>query len=242
MTRVSTFGEYQGYSDERYDRVTRSSVYAPLRDGVEVAADIYRPGTAQGPASERLPVVLMVTRYWRAKQLEDGVIASPLGLLPAGETQIALNTADIRFHEPVRPLTLHRLAAHGYVVVVMENRGTGSSFGVMGQPSQQDSEGPLTDGMMNGIQYDLHDMVEWCAQQPFGNGRVAMAGGSWLGWMQLAAAVGRPPSLQATFPRVPSALHGHRIFHFGGLFFKGAMVTMGRTLIQLAKGEQDQMA
>jgi len=240
MTRVSAFGTYHGYSTERFDRVVRSSQYLPLRDGVEVAADIFRPATEAGPVTEPLPVILLVTRYWRSRESDTGSIYTPLGVFGPGQDGVRLNTADIGFNEPSRPLHLHRLAANGYLVVVVENRGTGASFGRMGEAfrrSADESEDAALSGarFLGGLDNDLYDMVEWCAAQDFCDGRVAMSGASWLGWMQLAGAAANPPSLLACFPRVPSALHTHRISHFGGVFFKGAMVTMGRTMIRLAE-------
>ncbi|HEX9890339.1 MAG TPA: CocE/NonD family hydrolase [Nitriliruptorales bacterium] len=231
---VSRFGEYQGWSQPQYDRVVRRSQYVPMSDGVELAADIYHPATEAGPADEPLPVILLVSRYWRAKLLEGGIVLGPLGHHGPDDPTIAVRTQPIGFHEPVRPLTLHRLAAHGYVVVIFENRGTGASFGRMGKDDNDDRG---VRRLVSSLGGDLLDMVAWCAEAPFSNGRVGMSGGSWLGSMQLFAAANHPPALQAIFARVPSALHTHRIFQGGGVFFKAAMVTMGRTMIELAKAE-----
>lgn len=227
---ASSFGVYIGWSQPRYDRTVRQSRYVPMRDGIEVAADIYLPATADGPADEPLPVILLVSRYWRAKLLDGGIVLGPLGHHGPDDPSIRLRTQPIGFNEPVRPLTLHRLVAHGYVVVVFENRGTGASYGRMGRDDERGIR-----SLVSNLEGDLLDMIAWCAQAPFSNGRVGMSGGSWLGSMQLFAAAAHPPSLQAIFPRVPSALHSHRIFHGGGVFFKAAMVTMGRTMIELAK-------
>jgi putative CocE/NonD family hydrolase len=47
---------------------------------------------------------------------------------------------------------------------------------------------------------DGYDAVEWCAAQPWCNGKVGMFGRSYFGYTQLAAATARPPSLVAIAP------------------------------------------
>lgn len=235
--RISSFGRYHGYSKPTYDSVARSSQYVAMRDGVKVAVDVFRPAVGGVVETRRLPVALTVTRYWRARITDTGMLLGSFGPMPESSSSMPLQIDPVGFNEPARPqLVHHLLAAHGYVFVCFENRGTGASFGKMGEHGDADDAGPSR-GMLTGIKEDLFDMVAWCAAQPWSNGRVAMTGGSWLGSMQLLAAATHPPALEAITPNVPSAFHGHRITHFGGVFFKGAMVTMGRTMIELAKND-----
>lgn len=63
--RVSKLGQYAGYSTASYDGVQRSSFYIPMRDGVKLAADLYRPTKNGVPASEKLPVIWSHTPYNR---------------------------------------------------------------------------------------------------------------------------------------------------------------------------------
>jgi predicted acyl esterase len=63
--RVSRPGEYVGYSTATYDGVQRTSFYIPMRDGVKLAADLYRPTRNGTPASEKLPVIWSHTPYNR---------------------------------------------------------------------------------------------------------------------------------------------------------------------------------
>lgn len=63
--RVSKPGQYQGYSTANYDGVERTSFYIPMRDGVKLAADLYRPTRNGVPASEKLPVIWSHTPYNR---------------------------------------------------------------------------------------------------------------------------------------------------------------------------------
>ena len=126
-------------------------VRVPMRDGVALSADVYRPSTA-----ERVPIILVRTPY------DNGVA----GNIAAGK----------------------RWAARGYAYVVQDVRGRGESDGTFY---------PLVTEANDG-----YDTIEWLARQPWSNGRVGMMGGSYLGWVQMYAAIKRPPALKALIPSV----------------------------------------
>ena len=63
--RVSKPGQYAGYSTATYDGVERTSFYIPMRDGVKLAVDLFRPTSKGVAATEKLPVVWMHTPYNR---------------------------------------------------------------------------------------------------------------------------------------------------------------------------------
>jgi putative CocE/NonD family hydrolase len=79
-----------------------------------------------------------------------------------------------------------RTAAEGYAVVINDTRG---GFGSEGEfkPFFHD----IADG---------YDVIEWCGVQPWSTGRVGMFGSSAPGFVQLLAAMGRPPHLVAIAP------------------------------------------
>ena len=79
-------------------------------------------------------------------------------------------------------------ALQGYAVVVQDVRGRYGSAGRFGSIAQ---EGP-----------DGSDTINWIARQPWSNGRVGMAGGSYLGLVQWRAAVQKNPRLVTIFPMV----------------------------------------
>jgi putative CocE/NonD family hydrolase len=79
-----------------------------------------------------------------------------------------------------------RSASEGWVVVFNDIRGHFGSEGVY-DPFRTDME-------------DGYDVVEWCAAQPWSNGRVGMFGSSACGFVQLQAAVTQPPHLAAIAP------------------------------------------
>lgn len=77
-------------------------------------------------------------------------------------------------------------AAHNYAFVAADVRGRGDSQGEF-HPFIQEAK-------------DGFDTVEWLAQQPYCNGKVAMWGGSYAGYVQWAVAKERPPHLLTIAP------------------------------------------
>ena len=55
--KESAFGVYQGYSPVLYPDQIKTSFYLPIRDGVRLAVDLYRPGVGNHPADGRFPVI-----------------------------------------------------------------------------------------------------------------------------------------------------------------------------------------
>lgn len=78
--------------------------------------------------------------------------------------------------------TGRRFASQGYVYVAMDVRGRG------------DSDGRFVPYRNEGL--DGYDSIEWCAAQPWSNGKVGTYGGSYLGRDQWLAAVHQPPHLE----------------------------------------------
>ena len=77
-------------------------------------------------------------------------------------------------------------ASHGYGFALVDVRGRGNSSGEF-EPFAQEP-------------HDGHDVVEWLAQQPFCDGKVAMRGGSYAGFDQWATAKELPPHLATIVP------------------------------------------
>jgi uncharacterized protein len=75
----------------------------------------------------------------------------------------------------------------GYVHVIANCRGTSGSGGTFGFFDGQERR-------------DMHDLIEWAAQQPWSNGNVGMIGISYFAGTQMEAAVERPAHLKAIMP------------------------------------------
>ena len=97
---------YPGYSEPQYKDATIQSLYLPMRDGVRIAIDVALPKDL--PADAKLPTVMQLTRYHRAKE-GDG-----------------LNGLQKFF------------TSYGYAVVSVDARGTGASFGIWSMPWSRD--------------------------------------------------------------------------------------------------------
>ncbi|MDO8673312.1 MAG: CocE/NonD family hydrolase, partial [Dehalococcoidia bacterium] len=165
--RVSKVGQYSGYTHESFDGWKRSSQYVTVRDGTKLAVDIVRPTKGGALHSQPLPVAWMPKRYQRATVV-DGQLRTSV-----------MNNA-----------TAQKLVKYGYIVVSVDMRGTGASFGTRDEFSD-----PI-DG------WDGYDITEWLAAQPWSDGKIAMFGVSYEGRMQLNVASTAPPHLKAIMPEV----------------------------------------
>lgn len=169
-TRVSRFGEYHGYSEPTYDGWKRSSFFITVRDGTRLAADLFIPTRKGMLASEPLPVIWTANRYRRV--FTD----------PEDRKQVVTMLDDFSW--------LSEVLRHGYIVAVVDVRGSGASFGTFG-------------GMFNARETeDSYDVTEWLGIQPWSTGKVGMYGRSYLGITQYRVAGLAPPHLAAIFPEV----------------------------------------
>ena len=85
-------------------------------------------------------------------------------------------------------LSAVQAARAGYAFVIQDTRGRFAS------------EGEFIPGMPEGK--DGYDAVEWVAAEPWCDGTVGMAGGSYLGRIQWQTALEQPPSLKAIAPAI----------------------------------------
>lgn len=89
------------------------------------------------------------------------------------------------------PPDIYSMMRAGYAVAFQDCRGTGSSEGTFV---------PHWDDPADGV-----DTIAWLAAQPWCDGTVAMASGSYLGMVQWQAAAAGAPALKAIAPMVTSA-------------------------------------
>jgi uncharacterized protein len=75
----------------------------------------------------------------------------------------------------------------GYAVINPDARGAGHSEGVIQNWGPKEAE-------------DIHDLIEWVGVQDWCNGKVGMAGNSWLAISQWHGAATKPPHLAAIAP------------------------------------------
>ncbi len=84
------------------------SLYVTVRDGVNIAVDIWLPENLA--AGQKIPAILRMTRYWRAREMADKSIENDQNYERSNGTY---NHA-------------------GYAAVIFDTRGTGASFGMRG--------------------------------------------------------------------------------------------------------------
>lgn len=130
-----------------------------VRDGTELFANVFRP----------------------AEPTSGGPAA---GRFPVVLVQTPYNK-DLSFGTYGDPAYL---VSRGYVVVIADVRGAGSSGGTF------DAVDPAQHS-------DGYDLVEWAAapERPWSNGAVGTSGCSYLGVTQLVTAAQQPPHLRASF-------------------------------------------
>jgi predicted acyl esterase len=138
------------------------------------------------PVADGEEVYIEITRPTAAGQYPVILEASPYhGTLADREgTRILPEPRD----EDGQSMGLTRyFAPRGYAVVMMDLRGTGLSSGCLDHIGPKDRS-------------DMATVIEWLAVQPWSNGRVGMAGHSYVAGTQSAAAAMRPNGLVTIVP------------------------------------------
>lgn len=118
-----------------------------------------------------------------------------------------------------------RMVRAGYVIVAEDCRGTGVSGGEYHM-------------FLNDVE-DGYDTVEWVAAQPWCDGNVGMYGLSYLGAMQMLAALSHPPHLKAICPaQVSHSLRGMPMWEEGVFLLRLSLMWLnGQIASELAKGD-----
>ena len=122
---------------------SRSSHFITMDDGVKLAADVYLP---EGYADEKLPVLVMFERYWRSTVKRKENAEEPM-----------LYGVDKLFSE------------NGYVIVIVDTRGSGASFGT--RLSEYSPEEVM----------DAGTVLDWIVAQPWSDGNIGAYGTSYTG-------------------------------------------------------------
>jgi putative CocE/NonD family hydrolase len=151
-------------------------------------------GPSPEPKAETTPTPPPTTDYdirWGVKiPLRDKVELNATLYLPKTPDGSVPKTPVVFTLTPYISDSYHARAAyfasHGYVFALVDVRGRGNSAGAFEPFAQEPRDG--------------HDVVEWLAQQPFCDGKVAMWGGSYAGFDQWATAKEFPPHLATVVP------------------------------------------
>jgi len=162
-----------GHTPLESDIIFDRDVAIPVRDGVILYADIFRP-----TSNEKVPAILNSTTFGkRKKYVENDSIYSVPGVLKS-------MTSGLETFEGTDP---GYFVPRGYAVCNLDIRGCYMSGGKGQYFGSQEAE-------------DDYDVIEWLASQAWCNGCVTMTGNSWLGIDQWYAAAQRPPHLTCIAP------------------------------------------
>ncbi len=177
--------EWRARPEQYPGTVKTTDIPIRMDDGVVLRGDLIRPANAQGEAvGRKLPVIVMITAYNKTVITGGGG-----GLAGTGPSY---------------------LVKRGYLYLIVDARGTGSSGGTWGAFSARENK-------------DAGKIVGWAHRQDWSNGKVGMAGASYMGISQLMAAGHHPPGLKAIFPQVPGADVYRDIVASGGQLDVGFM-------------------
>jgi len=172
-------------AEKTFEVAVRTEVKVPMRDGVELSANIFLP-----KAEGRYPVILIRSPYGKGDEKNGD------GLFYAGR---------------------------GYVVVSQDCRGKGTSQGDWEPFANERNDG--------------RDTQKWLLEQPWCNGSVGTAGGSYVGFTQWISAPNAGEHLKAMFPVVPLVdTYGDGVYIDGALNL--ALMMGWGSLVALRPGEQ----
>jgi hypothetical protein len=194
-----------------------ANVRIPMSDGTVLRAYVFRPADASGRAVEgAFPTVLNLTPYNKLliKGI-DTILETPVLGRAIRAFSSAFDLTGTRF-DGITELTRvvaggaadllsvnRHLVRSGYVQMIVDVRGTGSSSGtwdVLGRREQLDSL----------------EVIEWARRRQWCNGRIGMAGISYSAINALQAAAKQPAGLDAVFAVEGSVDIVREIFATGG--------------------------
>lgn len=139
-----------------------SSHYITMEDGVKLAADVYIP---EGRSNEKLPVLVQFERYWRSSQ--------------------SRKTKD---QDPKLYGLSKLFSENGYVIVVVDTRGSGASYGTRASEYQPQEV------------RDAGEVVDWIVKQSWSNGNVGAYGTSYTGTTAELLCATKHPAVKAVIP------------------------------------------
>ena len=147
-----------------------TSSYMTMEDGTRLAADVWVPPNLA--AGERLPAIMISTRYWRAHEMGPFYRL----LVGVGETNVPNLTTANQWNDA------------GYVLILVDARGSGASFG---QRPVEWSDAEVA---------DMGEVTEWITTQPWSDGTVGAVGVSYTGNTAELSTIPAHPALRAVAP------------------------------------------
>ncbi|GLA17242.1 hypothetical protein AnigIFM62618_004373 [Aspergillus niger] len=189
-----------------YTRI--KNIYIPMRDGVELCADVFLPLSASKDG-EKAPVICSMGPYGKDNH------AATFGL-----PQSPIYAEMYKHIKPLGPDACFELCdpsiwckEYNYALIRVDSRGICGSQGKLDPfglerslQIQADAEGQ-----------DLYDIIEWAAIQPWSSGKVAYSGISYYGMVGYWAAMQKPPHMSCVVS-YESACDIYQAVRRGGIY------------------------
>ncbi len=198
---------------------TEKDVPIPMRDGLKLSANIFRPEKAG-----KSPVIMAFTsfakdRLWSSTFSGWGIAYEPNSPTVTGSA--AFESENPAFWVP-----------HEYILIIVDPRGFNRSPGKT-QTAKLDGAIGERAIMSQGIwARDMYDAIEWAGTQDWSNGKVGLSGVSVLAFSQWRTAALNPPHLKAIIPwEAMTDYHRDQMFRCGITDTEWAKLIAKRRLI-----------
>ena len=161
----------------------------PMRDGINLVVDVYRPDNAEG---EKFPVILYIGEWGKDGQdCMEWFADYPQNYFVTPFWNGSLEGGDFTYTVP-----------RGFVHIIGEPRGVGFSEGVkLGDSTNHNPK-------------DMQDIIDWAVKQPWCNGKAVHMGPSSYGRATLVAGADPHPNVVAIRP---SEGPSHLFDNFNGI-------------------------
>lgn len=169
----------EGHKPLEADVVIDRDYPVPLRDGITLRVDVYRPNH-----DNPVPAILAFSCFGKNGSYVDLDKGAKKYGHPNRCGVPRCMTSGLEGWETPDP---GYWVAQDYAVVLVDSRGIGMSEGNAHYFGQQDAE-------------DNYDVIEYLAELPWCNGKLTMGGNSWLTITQWYTAAARPPHLACIAP------------------------------------------
>ena len=171
--------------------VRYNSQYVTMRDGVEIAVDVWLPEDYN--TGQKLPTLIHATRYGRAFNVR----------FPYRVMMALGQVGPLNYKRGIQ-----KFNENGYVMVRIDARGSGASYGER-----------LSD-LVDDELMDYDEIIEWIIKQPWSNGKVGAMGVSYPGMTAEMMTMTNHPALVAVAPLYTYFDVYQHLSHPGGVYDK----------------------
>ena len=168
-----------------------------MEDGLVLRADVYRPLDE----SRKYPSILTYGPYGKGLAFQDGYKAAWDQMVQNYPDVAAGSSNKYQNWETVDP---EKWVPDGYICVRVDSRGCGRSPGYVDHYSPRETR-------------DFYNCIEWCAVQPWSDGKVGLNGISYYAINQWDVASLQPPHLTAMCVWEGAAEWYRDMTHHGGI-------------------------